>query len=359
MSSKFVPVLAIPGGVPQLLPPPIQINPQLPFGTRSTTPDVERWFGFGTPEGRAWSLLLLRAAYRNDFQFTVTAAGYKDGLVNVERFQGLAFGEWRVTLIEYQPAILCVLHGVQNRNSVRSVALDMLTPRLTGGETQFFSTAGAVGTAILDVLDGGRWSAKPRAVVGHSFGGCIGAYMLGQIPDTQPIRGIQTFGTPKIGQANAAASVSNFRDYIYGAVDDPAIGLPPDYIRLAEVAALVAVWPLANAAAAAVKRRIDAVWATFRSITSAPQAIGEQGDLTPMSDVDRGRAWYARTNFSLAGIATDTDFEFGEGHLASTYYARCRRSFDNWTTLNAAAGPMGRNADVLALALTAAEQMGD
>jgi hypothetical protein len=355
MTSRFVPVQAVPGNPGFTLPIPIQVNPPLVFGTRPTAPVVEREFGFGTPEGRAWALLLLRAAYLDNFQFTVTAAGYRDGLVNVERLQGAAFGEYRITLVEYLSTILCVFHGVRNRASVQQVALDMLTPRLTGGLAQFLATGGLVGQAVLDVLDGGRWSAKPRASIAHSFGGVIASWIQAQIPDTHPFLGMMTFGTPKIGQQNAPASFNHDTVYCYGAVDDPFIGLPPSYIRLPEVAALVAVWPLPAAAAQVVKTRIDAIWSTFRSITPEPMAIGEQGELTRMSDVDSGRAWYNRTNFSVSGIVTSLDTNPVEGHKASTYYNRCRASFPTWTTLNQAAGPAGRNADVLALALTAAE----
>lgn len=357
MTSRFTPVALPPSPITPRLPTPIQIVPPLAPGTRGTMSDVERWFGFGTPEGRAWSLLLLRAAYLDDFQFTVTAANMRDGLVNAERAQGAAFGEWRISLLEYSSAILCVVHGVRNRASIQQVALDLTTPRYSVGGTQFLETAAIVGDAILDVIDAGRWAAKPRAGLGHSFGGPICAWMQAKPPSTQSFRGIQTFGAPKIGQQNAADALGVDTFHCYGAQDDPIIGFPPSFIRLPTVAQLLAIWPIANAAAAAVKRRIDGIWGTLRSITPAPQAINEQGNLTPMSDVDSGRAWYARNALGEGNIFDIGAFEAVPAHKVATYYNRCRASFVNWSTLNAAGGPLGRNADLLALALTAAEAM--
>jgi len=357
MSSTFTPVPLPPSASPQLFPTPIQIVPPVSPATRATASDAERWFGFGTPEGRAWAMLLLRAAYLDDFQFSVTAAGFKDGLVNAERFQGPAFGTWRITLLEYLPAILCCVHGVRDQASITSVAADLTTPRYSAGGTQFLQTAATVGDAILDVLDGGRWSAKPRAAVGHSFGGPICAWMQAKPPSTQPFVGIQTFGACKIGQANAADAIGPNDFWCYGAMDDPIIGFPPSFIRLQLVPQLLAIWPVMAAAAAAVKRRIDGIWTTLRSITSAPQAIDDNGNLSAMSDVDNGRAWYARNGGLAAGLFDIGAFEAAPGHQARVYYDRCRAGFPTWTTLNAQAGPAGRNADLLALALSAAEAM--
>lgn len=329
----------------------------LPPGTRPTVSDAQRWFGFGTPEGRAWAMLLLRAAYRDDFQFTVTAANFRDGLVHAERFEGAAFGTWRISLLEYSHAILCCCHGVRDRASVQRVAIDLTQPRFSAGGTQFLQTAATVGDAILDVLDGGRWSAKPRCGIGHSFGGPICAWMQAKPPSTQPFVGIQTFGAPKIGQENASDAIGVDEAWVYGAQDDPVVGFPPSYVQLPIVAQLLAIWPIANAAAQATKTRIDAIWGTLRSITSTPQAISDQGELTVMPNVDAGRSWYARTGPGRGNIFDFGEFEAVPAHLAATYYNRCRAGFRNWTTLNQAGGPAGRNADLLALALTAAEVM--
>lgn len=355
MTSRFVPHPMPPGNGNPRLPIPIQINPNVPQATRAVQSDAERWFGFGTPEGRAWAMLLLRAAYLSDYTLTSTIAGYRDGLVNSFRAEGPALGQWRVSLLEYEPSILCVLHGVRNNLSVQSVALDMLTPRYTAGGTQFLSTAGLVGDALLDILDGGRWSAKDRFAIGHSFGGVIAGYLQAQIPLTHPFRGIQTFGTPKVGQRNAANAVSPDARLCYGAADDPVIGFPPPYIRLPDVAQLIAIWPLAAAAALATKRRLDGIWETLVSLDSTPNAIAADGTLSPMADVDNGRNWYARTPVGIANLFSFNDFHAPTGHMAATYYNRCRAGFDRWTTLNANAGPGGRNADVIALALDAAE----
>lgn len=359
MSSRFSPTPMPPSAIVTPFPTAIDVAPPPAGTTRRTPSPAEINFGFGEPEGRAWSLLLLRAAYLGNFDFTVQAANFREGLIQAQRLEGGGFGQWKVTLLEYEPAILLVFHGVPNTTAGQDALSDIVTPRLGAAPFPFFRSAALVGDAVLSVINAGRLSDKPVAACAHSWGGIIGAYTLARcLAGPHAIMGLQTFGTPKIGQSQAQVSASVFNQWVYGAQDDPYIGLPPSYIRLLDVPTLVAVWPLPFLAASVVKAQMDALWSSYVSLTQTPLAIFDDGSMVRMANVDSGRNWYSRCGPLISSVWTWPSSLSITGHMARTYYNRCRAQFVNWSTLGPSAGIGGRNADVLALAISAAEALG-
>lgn len=354
MSEKFAPILT----------PGYQIGPIIPTapapnveqrGPRNDTAvdDGMEWEG---AQAAALMTLLLRCAYADDLRLLSHGATFIPGFNSVVRLSDASMGTFRPVIINCGSYRTVLLHGVVGGAAVGSVISDMIIPQYSAGVRQYFRTASSVGDYLNTWWSANEPSGPPVNLVCHSFGGVIGAYWAFKLGDAINILRDTTFGSPKIGPHGASLSLIGSRNAAWLTREDPIVGLPPSYIRLADVAILAAIEPhiVGQIAALAIKARFDQQWGALESVEDRGTVLNQDGTLGELRELDEGRNWYSRTGLSFPGVISFAGFPDFPAHTVRTYYERLRALFTEWSILSDAAGAGGRSADVLALALTAA-----
>ena len=357
MTSKFAPAPIQPGFIlPTLTEIPL---PTVGGDFSQPTSNVDALIAWHSIQGSALLALLLRAAYLSDDTYLALVCPFIPGYVSYTRLTDAALGDFRPVVIDCGHYRTVVLHGLRNDVQYRSVALDLIIPRYTMGPYQFPATAGGPGQFFADWWAINQPESVPVNLACHSFGGILGAYWNSRKADSGALAKTTLFGVPKLGVSGAKGTLDFAPIKAWATREDPVIGLPPSYIRLPDVAFVVAqfVPVFASMAAAAVKRKLDGQWSVLESAVSNVDSLNQDNTVGELRDVDNGLNWYTRTGLGVSSIILGPGQRASDSHKIATYYGRLRGLFDNWSILSDAAGPGGRGADVAALAISAAELM--
>ncbi len=355
MTAAFAPIPALPTTIPDIFQSiPV---PTGPAATPRMRNRVDVGIDWDTPQGAALQALLLRAAYMDDEVWLSRVSRFVPGCTGFKVLDLGELGDWNPVFLDCGTYRIFVMHGVKDSSQYRAVVLDLLIPRYSAGAHQFLASVSPIGDFISTWFAANEPDSPPLLMCAHSFGGVIASYWQGKVPDNPTVGRATYFGVPKLGPVPARDVLIGVPLAFWATREDPVIGLPPSFIRLPDVPFLTALFPIQfpGQAVARIKRHIDGVWNTLQSAAPDAECLNPGGTVGTLTNIDDGRNWYARTGIGVTSVLNFSSEVNIESHKIATYYNRLRALFSHWTNLPAAAGPGGREVDVVALALTVAE----
>jgi len=326
-------------------------------GTPRHRSAVDVRIDWSSAEGSALLALLLRAAYFPDGTWLNRICPFIPGYRGFNILADPALGDWRPVFIDCGTYRIFVMHGVKTSAQYSSIIQDYLVPRYTAGGHQLLSTVGPVGDFVANWFNTNEPSSPPVLMAAHSFGGIISAYWLSKAIESPTCPKATFYGVPKMGPVPCRDVLIGVNLTNWATREDPFVGLPPSHIRLADVPFLAALFPapFGLLAAAAIKVRLDATWNPLQSADTGADSLNQDVTVGRLENIDSGRNWYTRTGIGVSSIFTFAGLQNIVSHRIRVYYDRLRALFGDWASLSDAAGPGGREADVQALAITAAE----
>lgn len=358
MTAAFAPIPPIPGelGVFTFDRP----GPAARERGGSPGTSVDRGIDWGNIEAQALGALIIRAAYLDDERLLASVAPFIPSYRSFVRLTDPALAGYRPVVIDCGQYRTVALHGVVNNTQYSSIALDYLVPRYTTGALQYLSSAAGPMNWFAAWWLANEQDSPPVNLIAHSFGGVFGAYWLSLNPAVPVVPRAMFFGVPKLGPTNARRSLLQCQLRNWATFEDFFVGMPPSYVRLNDVPFVRALSPgvFGQLAAVAIKAKLDAQWSVLESSSVDADGLMNDSTMRPIRQIDNGANWYRRTGVGTAGLFSFTAFQSALFHRSRVYYDRLRAQFTQWSILSDAAGPGGREADVAALAITAAEMGG-